>query len=147
MITAVAAVTDEVVDAVRRLLPQLSPNATLPSRADLERVVASPATTLLVARDGADGAIVGMLTLAVFRVPTAVRAWIEDVVVDARVRGRGIGEALVRDALGRATAAGARSVELTSRPGREAANRLYVRLGFTRRETNVYRYEIPSRPA
>ena len=82
-----------------------------------------------------------MLTLVVFRIPTGVRAWIEDVVVDAAVRGRGVGEALSQAALTRAAAAGARTVDLTSRPSREAANRLYRRLGFVPRETNLYRYE------
>jgi len=85
--------------------------------------------------------VVGSLTLVLFRVPTGVRAWIEDVVVDESSRGTGVGEALVREALSRAAAAGARSVDLTSRPGREAANRLYRRLGFEMRETNVYRWK------
>jgi ribosomal protein S18 acetylase RimI-like enzyme len=82
-----------------------------------------------------------MLTLAVFPIPTGVRAWIEDVVVDQSARGRGVGEALSRRALELAAQAGARTVELTSRPSREAANRLYRRLGFEARETNVYRYQ------
>jgi len=94
---------------------------------------------LLMATDPS-GAIVGSLTLALFRVPTGVRAWIEDVVVDESARGAGAGEALVIAALARAEAEGAKSVDLTSRPSREGANRLYVRLGFETRETNVYRY-------
>ena len=93
-------------------------------------------------RTGPDGRIVGLLTLAVFRIPTGVRAWIEDVVVDESERGQGVGEALTREALRRAEAAGARTVDLTSRPSREAANRLYRRLGFVDRETNVYRYDV-----
>jgi ribosomal protein S18 acetylase RimI-like enzyme len=104
--------------------------------------VASPASTLLVARR-ADGGIVGMLTLATFRIPTGMRAWIEDVVVDEAARGQGVGEALCRTALDTAAAAGARTVELTSRPSREAANRLYRRLGFQPRQTNVYRHQGP----
>jgi ribosomal protein S18 acetylase RimI-like enzyme len=103
--------------------------------------VASPATRLLVAHDEA-GAVIGMLTLAVFRIPTGVRAWIEDVVVDDAARGRGAGEALSRHALELARAEGARTVELTSRPSRAAANRLYQRLGFAPRETNVYRFTL-----
>jgi len=83
---------------------------------------------------------VGSLTLALFRIPTGVRAWIEDVVVDETVRGQGIGEALNGEALRIAKENGAGSVDLTSRPSREAANRLYQRLGFQTRETNVYRY-------
>jgi ribosomal protein S18 acetylase RimI-like enzyme len=106
--------------------------------------VASPATVLFVARDPhRNGEIAGTLTLALFRIPTGLRAWIEDVVVDTEARGQGIGEALTRAAIQRAVAAGATTVDLTSRPSREAANRLYVRVGFTRRETNVYRYVCP----
>jgi ribosomal protein S18 acetylase RimI-like enzyme len=131
-------VTDELVAAVGQLVGQLSSTAAGPTRAELEAVVASPATRLLLAQD--DGDLVGMLTLAVFRIPTGVRAWIEDVVVDGAVRGRGVGEALSRRALELAEGAGAKTVELTSRPSREAANRLYRRLGFEIRETNVYRY-------
>ena len=82
----------------------------------------------------------GLLTLVAFRIPTGVRAWIEDVVVDDAVRGRGVGEALSLEAIQRTVGGGARTVELTSRPSREAANRLYQRLGFVRRDSNVYRY-------
>ncbi len=135
-------VTDELVAAFARLLPQLSRSAPPPTKAELTEVVASPATVLLVAEDDPGGAIIGSLTLARFRIPTGVRAWIEDVVVDDAARGRGVGEALNRRALELATAAGARSVDLTSRPSREAANRLYQRLGFEPRDTNVYRYEL-----
>jgi ribosomal protein S18 acetylase RimI-like enzyme len=109
-------------------------------------IVASPATVLFIARDDDDArTIVGCLTLAVFRIPTGLRAWIEDVIVDQSARRRGVGEALNREAIARAQAAGARTVDLTSRPSREAANRLYQRLGFHPRDTNVYRYE--HRPA
>jgi ribosomal protein S18 acetylase RimI-like enzyme len=107
--------------------------------ADITDIATSPATVLLVARDDL-GTIVGSLTLVLFRAPTGPRAWIEDVVVDTTTRGQGIGAALVRDALDRAASAGARTVDLTSRPSREAANRLYLRLGFEQRETNVYRW-------
>jgi ribosomal protein S18 acetylase RimI-like enzyme len=109
-------------------------------------MMAAPSTTLLVARDD-DGAIVGTLTLIVFRIPTAVRAWIEDVVVDEAARKQGVGEMLTVRALEIAQSSGARTVELTSRPSREAANRLYQRLGFGRRDTNVYRYEVRSTDA
>jgi ribosomal protein S18 acetylase RimI-like enzyme len=95
---------------------------------------------LFAARRGTE--IVGLLTLVVFRIPTAVRAWIEDVVVDESARGSGVGEALSRAALAEAVRRGAKTVELTSRPSREAANRLYQRIGFVRRDTNVYRYEV-----
>jgi ribosomal protein S18 acetylase RimI-like enzyme len=132
-------VDEELVEAWERLIGQLSRSAPAPSRTELEEIVASPATRLLVARDD-DGAIVGSLTLAVFRIPTGVRAWIEDVVVDESARGQGIGASLTREALRLATEAGARTVDLTSRPDREAANRLYQGVGFQRRETNVYRW-------
>ena len=89
-----------------------------------------------------DGRIVGSLTLATFRIPTGVRAWIEDVVVDSEARGHGVGEALNLAAIAEAKMREAITVELTSRPSREAANRLYQRLGFVARDTNVYRYTI-----
>ncbi len=137
-------VTDELVAAVARLVGQLSSSASPPTRQELDAIVASPATTLLLARAGEpDGEIVGMLTVATFRIPTGVRAWVEDVVVDAAARGRGVGEALSRRAIEVAEAEGAKTVDLTSRPSREAANRLYQRIGFQPRETNVYRYERP----
>ena len=133
--------TPELVDAIARLLPQLSSSAPAPTGAEIGEIVVSPATTLFVART-ADGSIVGTLTLVLFRIPSGVRAWIEDVIVGEEARGQGCGEALNRAALDAARAAGARTVELTSRPSREAANRLYQRIGFTRRETNVYRYDL-----
>jgi ribosomal protein S18 acetylase RimI-like enzyme len=134
--------TSEVVDAVVRLVPQLSRSAPPPSAAEVAEIVASPATRLLLARDSDGGDVIGMLTLVLLRIPTGVRAWIEDVVVAERARGKGCGEALSRAALDMAGAAGARTVDLTSRPSRDAANRLYVRLGFQARETNVYRYGL-----
>lgn len=132
-------VTPELVAAFARLTPQLSASAPAPGVAELTEMVRSPATILLLARDAEEG-IVGSMTLVLFRIPTGVRAWVEDVVVDTDWRGRGVAEILCRDALNRASAAGARTVDLTSRPSRDAANRLYGRLGFVRRETNVYRW-------
>jgi ribosomal protein S18 acetylase RimI-like enzyme len=133
-------VTDELVDAWIRLTPQLSSSSPPPSREQLDEIVSSPATQLLIAR-GDDGTILGSLTLVLFRIPTGLRAWIEDVVVDGEARGQGVGEALNRYAIDVAAERGARSVDLTSRPTREAANRLYQRLGFEPRKTNVYRYQ------
>ena len=131
---------DALWDAAARLVPQLSPSSPPPTLEQLRRIVEDPATTLLVATNGGGEAqVVGMLTLAIFMVPTGVRAWIEDVVVDDDARGAGVASALVAAALERAQEEGARTVDLTSRPHREAANRLYLRLGFARRETNVYR--------
>ena len=133
------AVTPELVAAFRQLTPQLSRTAPAPGGAELAEMVRSPSTVLLMARDTEKG-IVGSLTLVLFRIPTGVRAWIEDVVTDEASRGRGVAEILCREALNRASAAGARTVDLTSRPAREAANRLYQRLGFVPRDTNVYRW-------
>jgi ribosomal protein S18 acetylase RimI-like enzyme len=127
------------VDALNRLLPQLSETASMLSERTVREILATRGTTLFLARDAA-GEIVGTLTLAVFPIPTGTRAWIEDVVVDERARGRGIGEQLVRAAMRWAAECGARSIDLTSRPAKTIANRLYERLGFVRRETNVYRY-------
>ena len=138
-IEVVDSVSSELVDAVAALLPQLS-SASPPSRVELEAIVDAPATSFLIARDG--DSILGTLTVAVFRIPTGVRAWIADVVVDGSARGRGIGEALTLRAVEIARDAGARSVELTSRPTREAANRLYRRLGFEERDTKVFRLTL-----
>ncbi len=133
-------VDDEVVSALETLIPQLSSSNPPPGREALEALVASEASTLFIAR--LDGAIVGSLTLAMFRIPTGLRAWIEDVVVDGNARGHGVGEALNRAALDHARRNGAITVDLTSRPSREAANRLYQRLGFVQRESNLYRYQL-----
>jgi ribosomal protein S18 acetylase RimI-like enzyme len=140
-IEIIQSVTDELVGAFARLLPQLNPHYSMPGREELEEIVASAACTLLAARDSA-GSIAGVLTLVVFRTPTGVHAWIEDVVVDEMARGQGLGEALTRTGIEIAREKGARGVELTSRPAREAANRLYQRMGFKRRETNLYRLEF-----
>lgn len=134
--------TPDLREGFDRLVPQLSSSNPPPGDDQLRAIIASPASILLVARDGDGGRILGSLTLVVFPIPTGIRAWIEDVVVDEAARGRGVGEALNRAALGRAKAEGARTVDLTSRPTREAANRLYQRLGFTQRETNIYRYDL-----
>jgi ribosomal protein S18 acetylase RimI-like enzyme len=138
-IAEVDAVSPELVEAFARLLPQLSSSSPPPDGEELAEIVRSSSSVLFVARDTGEG-IVGSLTLALFRVPTGVRAWIEDVVVDQARRGAGIGEALVAAAIDRATAEGAKSVDLTSRPSREDANRLYQRMGFEARATNVYRW-------
>lgn len=139
-IETAATVTDELVSAFERLVPQLSSSSPPPTPAHLMQIVDSDSCSLLIARD--DERIVGSLTLVVFPIPTGVRAWIEDVVVDSSVRGKGVGEALNREALRIARIKGAVTVDLTSRPSREAANRLYQRLGFEKRDTNVYRYDL-----
>lgn len=132
---------EEVYSDILALIPQLSSSPPAFTREHLDEIVSSPASRLLVARDE-DGRVHGMLTLAIFRAPTGVRAWIEDVVVNETLRGGGLGAALVAAALDTARAAGARTVDLTSRPSREAANRLYLRLGFEQRDTNIYRYQL-----
>ena len=142
-VEAAASVDDDLVAAVETLIPQLSSSSPPPSKEALARIVDSPGATLFVARD--DGRIVGILTLITFEIPTAVRAWIEDVVVDEAARGQGVAAALVQAALEGAEAQGARTVDLTSRPDREAANRLYVRMGFETRATNVYRRTLDGR--
>lgn len=130
----------ELVDAFDRLIPQLSSSNPPPTQDELAQIIASPTSVLFIAR--LDEHIVGSLTLAIFRIPTGIRAWIEDVVVDETARGHGVGEALSQAAILEAHHRGAITVELTSRPSREAANRLYQRLGFKTRETNIYRYDL-----
>jgi ribosomal protein S18 acetylase RimI-like enzyme len=149
-------VDDELVAAMRRLVPQLSTSASLPGPAEVGEIIRSDATVLLVARDSslADvegdrgdasvlaGPIVGLLTLVVFRIPSGLRAWVEDVVVDAAARRRGVAEALTKAAIDLARSRGSVTLDLTSRPGRDAANRLYQKVGFEQRTTNVYRLEL-----
>lgn len=134
------AVDDELVQAFARLIPQLSKSSPPPTAAELAEMVSAPASDVLLAR--LDGAIVGTLTLVTFRIPTGMRAWIEDVVVDDSARGHGVGDQLNKFALQIAADKGCKTVDLTSRPSREAANRLYQRIGFVARETNVYRYSL-----
>jgi len=137
-------VDPELLEAVKRLYPQLNPAAATPTAEQLGEIIASPATTLLLARDtGNGGWIIGSLILIVFRLGRGLKGIIEDVVVDSEFRGKGVGEALSREALRIAAERGAVIVDLTSLPAREAANRLYQRIGFKRRDTNVYRFEIP----
>jgi GNAT superfamily N-acetyltransferase len=138
-------VTGEVVEAFGRLLPQLSRSAPPLGQGDLEAIVSCPANTVLLARSA--GVITGTLTLVMFPCPSGLRAWIEDVVVDGSARGQGTGEVLTREALRIAAEAGARSVDLTSRPSREAAGRLYERVGFEIRESRLYRYSFPGKGA
>ena len=133
--------SEEVFGALEKLVPQLSSSAKALDKDFIAGIISSEASNLLVARDES-GTILGSLTLALFTIPTGVRAWIEDVVVDGNARGLGVGQQLSEAALEMAKAAGARTVELTSRPSREAANKLYTKIGFEVRETNVYRYSF-----
>ena len=140
-IVEVDSVTPALVEAFVRLTPHLSKSNPAPGEEHLREIVDSPATVLLMALDD-DGRYVGTLTLALFRIPTALRAWIEDVIADPDVSGQGVGRALTLEALRIARERGAKTVDLTSRPSREAANHIYKAVGFTQRETNVYRYEL-----
>ena len=133
-------VDNDLVEAFQRLIPQLSKSNPAPTKEQLESIVASDSSQILLAK--ADGVIIGSLTLVIFHIPTGVRAWIEDVVVDGSARGAGVGEALNTFAINESRKRGATTVDLTSRPSREAANRLYQRLGFVQRDTNVYRFTL-----
>lgn len=131
--------SEELLEAFSRLIPQLSSSAQALNAQQIKEFCEQEGVYLLVFRS-AEGKILGMLSLATFKIPTGKRAWIEDVVVDSAARGQGAGQALVEAAVRHAKKVGAKTVDLTSRPTREAANRLYRRCGFKQRETNVYRY-------
>ncbi len=139
-IETITAITPSTAGSIAQLVGQLSASAKAPTQDELETIVNAPGTVLLAGRQS--GNLVGMLTLVTFAIPTGVRAIIEDVVVDEQYRGQGVAQALTREALVLAEAAGARTVDLTSRPSREAANRLYQKLGFQKRDSNVYRYTL-----
>ena len=143
-VTVATEVTDDIVAAFAHLIPQLSSSNPPPDRAFLADMVKHEACRLLIATDTETGQILGSLTLVLFPIPTAMRAWIEDVVVDDAARGKGVGALLNEYAVKLAEEAGCKTVDLTSRPSREAANRLYQRLGFEQRNTNVYRFTIVS---
>tara|TARA_Y100000588_G_C14181180_1_gene893740 strand:+ start:603 stop:1031 length:429 start_codon:yes stop_codon:yes gene_type:complete len=126
-------------DAINGLLPQLSPSVVALQESDLRNIVDSESAKLFLAID--EGEVFGMLSLVLFRIPTGRKAWVEDVVVDEKARGRGVGKLLTEYAIQVAREHGAHSVDLTSRPSREAANALYQRVGFQKRETNVFRFQ------
>ena len=132
--------TLELLQALLHLVPQLTNSNPPPTSDELEALLRSESSQLLIARNGPGGEIVGMATLVLYRVPTGLRGYIEDVVVDEQARGQGIGEALTRACLDAAHKAGAPQVGLTSHPGRVAANALYQKMGFELRHTNAYRY-------
>jgi ribosomal protein S18 acetylase RimI-like enzyme len=133
-------VTEQLVQAIGRLIPQLSSSSPPPTAAELDAIISSPDSLLFVA--SLHGEIIGTLTLGFYRIPTGLKAWIEDVVVDDAGRGRGVGAMLNESAIAAARQRGAKHVNLTSRPSREAANRLYQRLGFELYPTNMYRYTL-----
>ncbi|HUX94776.1 MAG TPA: GNAT family N-acetyltransferase [Bacteroidales bacterium] len=127
--------------AVYKLLPQLDPDIEAMTKKRLKSLIRSENSHLFIA-ETVEGEIAGMLTAVVYFIPTGTKFWIEDVVVDETFRGKGIGKALMIRAMEFAKIIGAGSVDLTSRPSRIAANKLYVDLGFELRETNVYRYSL-----
>ena len=135
-------ITPSLIEAMEKLVPQLSRSNPPPTEAQLEQIVASPSTDLFLALTDA-GEVVGMATLVTFRIPTSLRARIEDVVVDESARRGGVASALTDAMLARARELGCSTVDLTSRPSRQAANQLYQRLGFVLRESNTYRYDLP----
>lgn len=142
-IERVSEVTEEIYEAVRRLVPLLGVHKPKPSRDDLERLVNSGSSTLLIARfPDETSSIAGMLTIAFYRVPTGGRSIVEDLVVTEEFRGMGIAKALLLSAVDLARGAGAHSVTLTSHPGRFEANQLYIRMGFIKRETNAYIFPL-----
>jgi ribosomal protein S18 acetylase RimI-like enzyme len=135
--------TDEIVESVRRLVPELGTHKPIPTRDDLIALIDSEASTFWIAHESdQDSTIVGMLTLSVYRVPTGIRSIVEDVAVDSNYRRRGIAKALMEAALEHARQAGASVLTLSSNPKREAANALYQSMGFERRETNSYIYKL-----
>lgn len=141
-IAKISEVTEELHAAMERLIPQLGAHKAPPTFDELNRLLISESTTLLVARQSREDPIIGILCLTVYRVPTGVRSIIEDVIVDENARRQGIGEALVRYAIELAREAGANGVSLTSNPQREAANQLYRSMGFELRRTNPYFYKL-----
>ena len=136
----ISSADEKTLRAVNELIPQLSQSASVMNEMQLRRLVESQATKLYFAQEG--DVVLGMLSLVVFSIPTGTKAWVEDVVVAQVARGKGVGMALMNHALAVAKNAGAKSVDLTSRPSREAANKLYQKLGFTARETNLYRLTV-----
>jgi len=140
-VEVISQVTSELVEAFARLVPQLSKSNRPPTERELAAIVASRASVLFLAYDE-DDEIVGSLTLVLFRIPTGLRAWIEDVVVDESARGKGVAHRMNEAAIDYARKAGAKTVDLTSRPSRDVANRLYQRLVFQKRDTNVYRFVL-----
>jgi ribosomal protein S18 acetylase RimI-like enzyme len=130
-----------VLDAVQRLLPQLDPDSDTMTKSKLKALIKSNNSHLFIAVSD-EKEIAGMLTASVYIIPTCIKFWIEDVVVDEEFRGKGIGKELMVHAMAFAKSTGAKSVDLTSRPERIAANKLYKELGFELRETNVYRFGL-----
>lgn len=135
----VTTITDAIVEAFKKLIPQLSSNTPVPSKSDLEKIINSKNTIIFIAKEDQ---ILGTLTLVLNKIPTGNKAWIEDVVVDAAARGKGVGVELIKFAINYIFNKGITKIDLTSSPEKIAANKLYQKLGFDKRETNVYRLKI-----
>ena len=137
-IDRVTQIDESVVVAFEKLIPELTDDVKrVPTRKDLEKVIESDNNHLLIATEEFD--VIGTLTLAFYHVPSGIKAWIEDVIVDDQARGKGVATALMWKALEIARKEGAEKVDLSSRPWREAANNLYIKMGFEKRDTNMYR--------
>ena len=135
--------TDEnALNGINGLLPQLSSSASHLSPERLRGLIESSSTLLLVAKNE-NQEVFGMLSLVVVEIPTGTKCWIEDVVVDVKARGQGLGKALMKHAHDHAISIGAKCVDLTSRASRKEANQLYQSLDYQKRDTNVYRFQIP----
>ena len=133
--------TDSVFEAVLKLLPQLDPDAELPTKEHFKEILKSNTSHFFIVELDSNN-IIGMFTITTYKIPTGTKVWIEDVVIDESQRGKGIGEELMQFAIGFSKSTGAKAIDLTSRPYRTAANQLYRKMGFILRETNVYRYFI-----
>ena len=129
--------TSELENGLKKLLPQLSSSAQMPTSAQIENLLADSNTHLLVAE--IDGAIAGILSLVIVNIPTGRKAWIEDVVVDSEFRGQKIGFKLVEKAEDIAADLGVKKIYLTSNPSRQAAHKLYKNCGFEEYSTCVFR--------
>lgn len=132
----------ELTEAINKLLRQLDESASFLTKEDVKSMIASPVNSLFVARRKNNKEIVGMLTLIVYRIPVGKKGWLEDLVIDKVYRNKGIATKLIHYAIGNAKANGVLYVNFTSRPEKKDANRLYRRLGFEKRNTNVYRIEL-----
>ena len=130
--------TEKDLQEINQLIPQLSQSAKLLTKAEFTSILESESTHLYFAEQNEQ--VLGMLSLVTFRIPTGLRGWVEDVVVDERARGKGVGKLLTMHALKEAQNMGVLTIDLTSRPSRDAANRLYQSVGFSARVTNVYRF-------
>lgn len=139
-IIEISEASNEILSQVNGLLTQLSKSASPLSLESLDILAKSESTNLFVAKEGKK--VWGMLSLVLFPIPTGTKAWVEDVVVDSSARGKGIGKALMNHALKKVREKRGKSIDLTSRPSRETANKLYQSLGYQKRETNVYRLSL-----